>query len=346
MVNLYGRKWTRRELESRIGRIEQIAGIQRFTMKEGPEEGVDSYRIRTGTGLSFWVHPSKGMDISLVEISGTPISWSSSNGDQHPSYYDQNGIEWLKTASGGLLMTCGLTQVGGPGEDTGGNYGLHGRIHHTPARQVSSKAEWNCDEYEMSISGVLEETSIFGYKLRLTRTISCILGGNRINISDKVENIGFQSTPHMMLYHFNFGFPLLSEDTKVRLPEGESFPQHPSMDISQMHNWQEPDPQFNEQVIYHKPVAQKETVTASIYNPSFPIGSTNVGLEVELKWDPQALPNLVQWRMPGAGDHVLGLEPSNCWTNGRTSERENGSLKILEPGEEISYHLELNLKIN
>jgi hypothetical protein len=27
---LYGKSWSRRELEARVGRIEQIAGIQRF----------------------------------------------------------------------------------------------------------------------------------------------------------------------------------------------------------------------------------------------------------------------------------------------------------------------------
>ncbi|MFB3160167.1 aldose 1-epimerase family protein [Neobacillus sp. 179-J 1A1 HS] len=347
MVKLYGKEWTRRDLEARVGRIEQIAGIQRFTMSEGSEAGLETFRVRTGSGLSYWVTPGKGMDISLAEMGGVPISWSASNGEPNPTYYNESGVEWLKTASGGLLMTCGLTQVGSPGEDSDGTYGLHGRIHHTPARHVSSWAGWNVDDYEMSIRGVVEETSIFGFNLRLTRTITSILGENNIRILDTVENIGFRPAPHMILYHFNFGFPLLSEDTIIELPEGKSKPRDLEMDTSRMHEWQAPDPYFNEQVFYHEPSEQKEQIYARIYSPSFPTRaseSATAGIIVDLKWDPRTLPKLVQWRMPGAGDHVLGLEPSNCWTRGRAEERKDHTLKMLEPGEIVQYNLDLEIK--
>ncbi|MFD1904052.1 hypothetical protein ACFTAO_40455 [Paenibacillus rhizoplanae] len=68
MARLYGREWTRRELEARVGRIEQLAGVQPFVMREGPEAGQEVFRVRTGSGLSYWVHPGKGMDISLAEF--------------------------------------------------------------------------------------------------------------------------------------------------------------------------------------------------------------------------------------------------------------------------------------
>lgn len=35
MARLYGREWTRRELEARVGRIEQLGGVQPFVMREG-----------------------------------------------------------------------------------------------------------------------------------------------------------------------------------------------------------------------------------------------------------------------------------------------------------------------
>lgn len=347
MVKLFGKEWTRRELEARMGRIEQIAGIQRFTMSEGPETGLDSYRVRTGSGLSYWITPGKGMDISLTELGGIPINWSASNGDQNPVYYSENEAEWLKTASGGLLMTCGLTQVGVPGKDIDGPYGLHGRIHHTPARQVSSSARWNGEEYEMSVSGIVEETAIFGFNLRLSRTIKSKLGENKITICDSVENFGFRPAPHMILYHFNFGFPLLREDTIVELPKARSQPRDPDMDMSRMDRWQDPVPDFKEQVYYHELSKRDGKVVARVISPSFPVrfsDSSTAGLVVELKWNPLKLPRMVQWRMPGAVDHVLGLEPSNCWTRGRANARKEDSLKILEPGEVMDYQLELEFK--
>jgi hypothetical protein len=128
----------------------------------------------------------------------------------------------------------GLSQVGSPGKDSEGVYGLHGRIHHTPGRQISCWSEWEGDEYVMKLRGVMEETSIFGERLRLTRMIMSRLGDNRITIQDTVENAGFHPAPHMMLYHFNFGFPLMAEDTTVMIPEGNSFPRDSDMDMSRM----------------------------------------------------------------------------------------------------------------
>lgn len=341
-MRLYGRNWTRRELEARVGRIEQIGGIERFVRDEGPEKGAAMIRVRTGAGLSYWVTPDKGMDISLAEMYGAPVSWSAGNGEPHPAYYDPRGANWLRTASGGLLMTCGLTQVGSPGEDEHGEYGLHGRIHHTPARQVSLRADWEGDEYVMRVSGVLEEGAIFGEHLRLTRSIESRLGENAITIFDRVENAGFRPLPHMMLYHFNFGFPLMMEDTTVEIPESDSRPRDPDMDIGRVGDWQAPDPEHREQVYYHTPKDGSGRLRARIHSPSFPAnGSDAPGLTVELEWDAASLPRLVQWRMPGAGEHVLGLEPSNCWTLGRSAERASGTLRILEPGESVDYRLKL-----
>lgn len=352
-MRLYGRDWSRRELEARVGRIGQIGGVERFRWTEGPEAGSQTLRVRTGSGLSYWVTPDKGMDISLAEMHGAPVSWQAGNGEPHPACYDQRGTEWLRTASGGLLMTCGLTQAGAPGKDAEGDYGLHGRIHHTPARQVSGAAEWKADEYVMKLRGVVEETSIFGASLRLTRNIVSRLGENRITIQDTVENNGFRASPHMMLYHFNFGFPLMNEDTTVEIPPGASSSRDPDMDIGRIGDWQPPDPSHKEQVYYHEPAAGAGRCCARIHSPSFPARGSDPesaqqsqGLTVELAWDAATLPRLVQWRMPGAGEYVLGLEPSNCWTRGRAAERANGTLRMLEPGESVHYRIDLKFNSN
>ncbi|MFN2189685.1 MAG: DUF4432 family protein, partial [Candidatus Promineifilaceae bacterium] len=141
-MKLYGRSWSRRELEARVGRIEQIGGVRRFQWDEGVEKGAVQIQVRTGGGLCYYVSPSRGLDISLAEFGGAPISWQSPNGDVHPSYYDPREAEWLRTAVGGLLMTCGLDFAGAPEVDQGKAYGLHGRYHHIPARHVASSGSW------------------------------------------------------------------------------------------------------------------------------------------------------------------------------------------------------------
>lgn len=344
-MELYGRSYTRRQIEARTGRLSQIGGLRRFTLNEGPEAGVEQIQVRTGAGLTYTVSPGRALDISLAELGGVPLSWQSPNGDVHPAFYDAAGAEWLKTAVGGLLMTCGLSTVGAPGEDEGQKLGLHGRVHHLPARQIAATGRWNEDEYEMAISGVVEETAIFGDKLRLTRTIRSRLGQNRLTISDVVENIGFAAAPHMILYHFNFGFPLLDEATEIRLPTQKVVARDAGVPIAGFDRWPAPEAGYQERVYYHQVDEEVEWVTAVIHNPQFPLPGGPKSVSVNLSWSPQQLPRLVQWKMAGAGEHVLGIEPANCHVEGRAVKRERGTLEMLAPGEARMYELVVEVKI-
>ncbi len=334
-------------MEARAGRLEQLGGIRRFAYTEGPEAGNEIIQVRTGSGLAYEVLPGKGMDLSLTEFAGVPLSWQSTNGDVHPAYYRSEGLEWLRSASGGLLMTCGPINVGSPSEFRGASYGLHGRAHHTPARHICAEGEWLQDHYEMRISGIMEETFIFGHSLRWKRTLHSRLGENRIMLVDRVENIGFQICPHMMLYHFNFGFPLLTEETTVHFPGRSLTPRDVGTPMDGYDRWAKPDPDASERVYYHEvpqpaPSDADGMAEAVIRQPSFPLGVGGTRpLSVRLRWDARTLPNLVQWRMPGAGVHVLGLEPSNCAVSGLQHEADQGTLRYLAPGETVTYRLEL-----
>lgn len=342
-MNLYGRQWTRRELEARVGRLEQIGGIRRWQLNEGREAGVEVIQVRTGAGLCYEVVPSKGLDLSLAEIYGSPISWQSPNGNAHPAYYEPEGAGFLRSATGGLLMTCGLTQVGSPADDEGEQLGVHGRIHHLPANQVSAVTAWEGDELETIVSGHVDETSIFGKHLRLSRTIRSRMGVNEIVIVDEVRNMGFTDCPHMLLYHFNFGFPLMDEGTRVIFPEGSTVePREAELPVDDCDQWQQPDAQYEERVYYHLTggIANPQ---AQIVNPRFPIGGELKPVRVTLSWFSDELTHLVQWKMPGAGTHVLGLEPANCRVDGRVRERERGTLRMLAPGESVRYELRLRI---
>jgi len=55
------------------------------------------------------------------------------------------------------------------------------------------------------------------------------------------------------------------------------------------------------------------------------------------------LPHLVQWKMMGQGIYVVGLEPGNCWVQGRAHDRYSGVLQFLDPGASISTRLEIGV---
>lgn len=345
-MQLYGRSWTRREIEARVGRLEQIGGIRRLRLTEGLEADVEQIQVCTGAGLTYYVSPQRCLDISLAQFGGVPFSWQGPNGDVHPAYFDPRGLEWLRTAAGGLLMTCGLTQMGVPGVDAGQELGLHGWAHHLPARQVVAEGRWNGDEYEMRLAGVVEEASIFGDKLRLTREWRSRLGENRIVLHDVVENIGFAPAPHMILYHFNLGFPLMTEETQLRYPSRRAVPRTPAVPAEGHDRYQAPTPGFSEHVYYHEDlITQNGKATAVVENPHFPLpGSAGTcSLALAITFDTAVLPKLVEWKMPGCGEYVLGVEPGNAYPDGRAREREAGTLLMLAPGQSVSYEIELAL---
>ncbi|MFD0717227.1 aldose 1-epimerase family protein [Paenibacillus sp. GCM10027626] len=345
MVELYGRSWTRRELLARVGRLEQIGGIRQFACTDGAERGVELIQVRTGAGLSYTVSPTKGLDLSLAEFGGMPFSWQAAGGDVHPQYYEAQGTGWLRTASGGLLMTCGLMHAGWPAEHSGHAHGLHGRVHHTPARQVIAEGKWDGDDYEMKVSGIVDETALFGGHLRMHREITSRLGENTIKLTDTVENAGFEPSTHMMMYHFNFGFPLLTEDAEIVMPPGTVKPREPETPLAGYDRWQAPDPSYRERVYFHRPEAQEgEWVSAYVRQPRFPqADGQHRPLRMTLSWNTAALPQLVQWKMPGAGAHVLGIEPANCGMDGAPPDEAAAGRVVLQPGETVRYELELKI---
>lgn len=343
-MKLYGREWTRRELEARVGRVEQIGGIRMREGVEGKEKGMSFIEVRTGAGLAFTVVPSKGLDLSHVEYGGTPISWMSPSGDVHPMFYDGRGTGWLASASGGMLMTCGLTNVGSPSALNGVEHGIHGKVHHTPARQVSATGEWNGDEYEMTIRGIVEEMALFGPTLRMKREIRCRLGDNRIRICDTVENIGFEAAPHMLLYHFNFGFPFLDDNTGIHIPSESVSPVRAEVPVEGWNVFEKPIQGYEERVYDHD-MGTGDRAEVALTQPHFPQAcGREVPLTASIGWSADTLPRLVQWKLPAAGTYVLGIEPANCGVEGIAAEQDKGTLVWLPPGEKRIYHLELDFK--
>jgi hypothetical protein len=341
-MRLYGKDCTRREVEARVGRVEQIGGVRRLECTEGLEKGLETVHVRTGAGLDYFVNPSRGLDISLCEFNGAPLSWQAPQGDVAPEFYSDRGADWLRTACGGLLMTCGLRHVGPPVDDAGEMLGVHGRIHHAPARQGTARGAWEGEEYVMSVSGTLAEVRMFGEHLQLCRTIESRLGANSIRIHDVVENSGFESSPLMLLYHFNFGFPLLAPETAIKFPSQRVVPREADLPLAGYDRWEAPQHGYAERVYYHEAlrVDGQGLARASLTNPDFP-GATPGGIRVELRWKPAQLPELVQWKMCGEGMHVLGIEPANCRVGGRAVERAAGRLKVIEPGERKTFELDL-----
>ena len=178
---------TRRELLRRIGRLEQVAGIELFVFDDGPSRGVRAFRFRTGSSLSFDVLPDRGMDLGFAEQGGTSLAWLSPNCIVAPAFHESGGEGWLNAFLGDLLVTCGLRNVGPPGERGGEEFGLHGRASHIPATRVSYDAFWDEEGCVLEASGQIRESSVLGPNLVLRRRIMARVGESRTRIEVQIE---------------------------------------------------------------------------------------------------------------------------------------------------------------
>jgi hypothetical protein len=343
MVQLFGRSWTQQELLRYAGNMSQLGGVRVSELQEGNARGVQVAEFETGSGLSFNVLLDRGMDIGAAKYRGASLAWESSNGPAHPAYFDPQGLGWLRTFHGGLVAGCGMTYVGSPTVDEGQSLGLHGRLNHLPATNVWADGMWRGDEYEMWVRGRMRESVVFGENITLTRRISTFLGSSRVSIRDMVANEGFQRSPHMMLYHCNFGFPLLAEGSELIAPDKKVTPRDAvaASGLDAHARYEAPIDGYQEQCFYHDLAADAAGfATVILANRDYNGGQ---GLGAYVKYRQAELPCFIQWKMVGAGTYVTGLEPANCLVEGRDKERARGTLQFLEPGEQREYLLEIGV---
>lgn len=343
MVQLFGRSWTREELQRYVGNIDQIGGVRLVELGDGLGRSMRVVEFQTGSGLDFSVLLDRGMDIGSARYRGASLTWESNRGPAHPMYFEKDGLGWLRTFSGGLLTGCGMTYAGAPTVDEGEPLGLHGRLSHIPASNVWADGAWRGDAYEMWVRGKVRETAVFAENLCLTRRIWAHLGESRFFIRDLVQNEGYQATPHMMLYHVNFGFPLLAEGTELIAPSKRVTPRDevaaPGLEAHA--RYEAPIDGYQEQVFYHEMAAAEDGyVTVILANRGYQGGQ---GLGIYLRYRQAELPRFVQWKNVCAGTYVTGLEPANCGVEGRDKDRQNGTLQFLQPGEEREYLLEIGI---
>jgi len=342
MVRLYGRDFKKEDLLRQIGSIDQVGGIKITELSSGFERGVRIAIIRTGE-LSFLVAVDRGMDIVNAEYRGIPLGWISPTGIIAPSFYEPEGLGWLRGFPGGLLTTCGLTYMGAPTIDSGEHLGLHGRVSYAPANLVHVDGSWNKDDYEMTLEGEVKESKVFEPNVTLRRNITAKLGERTIRIRDRVTNQGWQTQPLMILYHINIGFPIVDNGSKFISTTRTFVPRDLEAleDAENFANMHDPKSGYREKVYFHDMLTDDDgNVYSAIVNKNL-LG----GLGIYVKYSKHELPRFTEWKMMGEGTYVVGMEPANGLVLGRDKERTWRTLQYIKPQETRDFHLELGILV-
>jgi hypothetical protein len=346
-VNIFGSDISRDELERRTGDLSAVAGIRQVVLDNGVERGVRAIDLRTAAGLELEVLVDRAFDLGSARFKGAPLGWRSGNGFRHPGLHehsDEGGLSWLR-ALDGLLVSGGLdhTLFGGEVDATRYNYppkqtvshGLHGRLTAIPARLLEAREVPGTDGATpvLRVVGEVIQATSFGEHLRLTRTIELDFDGRQIRLHDVVDNLGFEPTPHMFLYHLNLGWPFVDEGTEFVAPIASTLWESDSCAEQGISYRTIPAPitGFVEQVREHELVAG-------------PDGRHRVALiaadgsrGVEVAWAASGMPHFFEWQNLRSGQYAVGLEPSTHHVAGDGAARDDGSMTFLEHGESREY---------
>jgi hypothetical protein len=316
----------------------QLGGIELFSTLNGPGVPNRVAWVNTGAGLHYKVVIDRGLDIAEAFYKGMSLAWLSLSGSNRPEISRNRGLDWLWGFYGGLMVSCGPSNVGAPGMDNGQELPLHGRHSNLSATLESVvSADPLMNKNEMSLTGIVREAKLFEPNIELRRTISSPLGCAKIEIDDTFINRGTVKTEHAWLLHMNYGYPLVEEGTEL-IYRGEIYPLPSAVDYFSKRKFQiAPKPMHehdvNEAVAYIDPKADRDGIVhCGLINDK-----RGIGLKISfLKKD---FPRIANWHHFGtSGQYVMGIEPANCGVEGRAKDRERGWLKFLNPGEKKHYH--------
>lgn len=342
------RRWKpeqdRKHCLTHYGNIAQLAGIRRCLYLDGKATGIEAAEVNTGGGLEFTVLPGRGMDIANCRYCGIPISYLSKTGLTAPSYHDRRKSEWLRSFFAGMLTTCGISNAGPScvdrhpfsGEVT---YGLHGDISNTSADQVGIREDWTSDGYCLHVSGRVSEGRFNGLHLSMRRTISARLGEKSFRITDEYQNEGSIPEPLMFFYHINVGYPILDEGAYMVSASRKVWAKTESslaaIDSYQMCHG--PAQDGKELQYFHEVMPDENGIaTVALINDKLQLG-------FYLKYSPEQLPCLAQWKVGRQSEYVFAFEPGNCHPIGRAAQRNIGQLEMLEPMQSRFVEMELGI---
>ena len=318
----------------------QGCSIRKMSLHGGRQEGVDIILVDNGR-LKFTVCPTRGMGVLSVTMGDVSLGWSSPVKEVvHPKLINlqsRGGLGWLEGFNE-WMVRCGLESAGHPGVDRFiNNVGdeatmeltLHGKIANIPASEVEVVIDPE-PPHRLRVRGRVEERMFYGPKLVLETEISTIPGSDTFQLADLIINDGEEEQEFQIIYHANFGPPLLEEGSTFAgaVERVTPFNVHAAKDVASYAEYQSPRLGFIEQVYCLRPKPDAEgRALIMLRNKARDKGMSMI-------FDVKDLPFVSLWKNTNAMNegYVTGLEPGTGFPNNRRIERKFGRVPKLSPG--------------
>lgn len=315
--------------------------LRKYELDGGRQDGVEVLVVNNGF-LRFTIVPTRGMGLWDARARDVRLGWDAPCREiVHPKYIDlesRGGLGWLE-GFGEWIVRCGLENNGGPTVDTvldnNGNpqqmhLPLHGKIANIPASELS--VEVSSDPMPViTVKGKVIEGFLFGTNLILETTITTKVGSESVTVHDRVINNSETPSEFELLYHCNYGPPVLEEGSHFVAPLKRVTPRDAraaETGVENFHVYGGPQAGTTEQCYFLSLYGDNHNNTATLLRNA----SGNKG--VLQRWNLDQLPCCTLWKnTQGLRDgYVTGIEPGTDYPNGRNFERDQGRLLKLDPG--------------
>jgi len=318
-----------------LGRL----AVRTRRLSGGLREGVLLVELVAGD-MRVFVLPDRGLGIWKAVAAGVEIGWQSPvHGPVNPRFVplaEPSGLGWLDGFDE-LVARCGLVSNGAPDFDASGRlvHGLHGRIANLPAHHL----DVTLDEVDgtITLTGAVDETRFLFHSLRMTTSLTLHADRHRVSWTDSVKNISDRPATMQMLYHVNFGPPLLGPGSELVAAVEELAPRDAAAvpDVPTWNRYVAPQGGRGEQVHFARLRSGADGVaTALLVGPD----ARNAA---SLSWTADTLPQFTLWKNQGglADGYVTGLEPGTNFPNPRSFEESQGRVVALAPGQAVRFDL-------
>lgn len=319
--------------------------VDKKVWQGGKRQGVDSVKIES-RDFTFEVLPTRGMNIWKIRSGEMEYGWKSpARGPVHPQWVplmEPGGLGWLDGFDE-VFVRCGLESNGAPEHDpeTGVlKYPLHGRIGNLPAHHVSVSLE----DDVVKVTGVVDEARFHFMKMRMTSTLSWKIGTHTLKVEDQIENLS--ASPHeiQMLYHINFGIPLLDAGSQFVAPVKTVVPrnEHAGQAVASWSSYAAPTPGFAEQVYFLELAADADGDTLTLLKNAH--GTAGVAIDYNIR----QLPCFTLWKNTTSIEdgYVTGLEPGTNFPNPRSFEGEQKRFIPLEGHQKVNLGVAMEFLTN